>query len=115
MALAARHLAYGDTVTYSGPLFSKAEVHGSEMIIHFDHVAGGLTTLDGEPPASFAIAGEDKKFIPAEARIQGSNVIVWNEKISNPVYVRYAWADNPVQPNLCNSAKLSASPFRTDE
>lgn len=115
MALAARHLAYGDTVTYSGPLFSRGEVRGSEMIIQFNHVAGGLTTLDGEPPASFAIAGEDKKFIPAKARIQGSNVIVWNEKISNPVYVRYAWADNPVQPNLCNSAKLPASPFRTDE
>lgn len=115
MALAARHLAYGDTVTYSGPLFNKAQVRGSEMIIHFDHVAGGLTTLDGERPASFAIAGEDKKFIPAEARIQGSKVIVWNEKISNPVYVRYAWADNPVQPNLCNNVKLPASPFRTDE
>lgn len=115
MALAARHLAYGDTVTYSGPLFAQAQVRGSEIIIQFNHVAGGISTLDGELPASFAIAGEDKKFIPAKARIQGNNVIVWNEKISNPVYVRYAWADNPVQPNLCNLAKLPASPFRTDD
>ncbi len=115
MALAARHLAYGDTVTHSGPLFTKAQIRGSEMIIQFNHVAGGLTTLDGEQPASFFIAGTDKVFIPAHAKIEGEKVVVWNLKISNPMYVRYAWADNPVQPNLCNQAKLPASPFRTDE
>jgi sialate O-acetylesterase len=73
-----------------------------------------LSTLDGEPPASFAIAGEDKRFIPAKARIDGNTVVVWNEKISNPLFVRYAWADNPVQPNLSNTAQLPASPFRND-
>lgn len=114
MALAAEYLSYGDTVVYSGPIFKKVEKKGNELVVHFDHVAGGLTTLDGDPPASFAIAGEDKRFIPAKARIDGNTVVVWNEKISNPLFVRYAWADNPVQPNLSNTAKLPASPFRND-
>ena len=114
MALAARQLSYGDTVAYSGPIFKKVEKRGNELVVHFDHVSRGLATLDGEPPASFAVAGEDKKFIPAKARIEGNTVVVWNEKIDHPLYVRYAWADNPVNPNLCNTAKLPASPFRND-
>jgi sialate O-acetylesterase len=114
MAMAARHLSYKDTVKYSGPIFSRVVKRGNELVVHFEHVAGGLLTVDGEPPASFAVAGQDKKFVPAKARIEGNTVVVWNEKIDHPLYVRYAWADNPVNPNLCNTAKLPASPFRND-
>lgn len=114
MALAAGNLSYRDTVIYSGPIFSSVIKNENKLVVHFEHVAGGLSTLDGEPPASFAVAGQDKKFIPAKARIEGNTVVVWNEKIDHPLYVRYAWADNPVNPNLCNIAKLPASPFRND-
>jgi sialate O-acetylesterase len=65
-------------------------------------------------PRSFAIAGADKKFVWAKAEIQGDKIVVYSEKVSNPVAVRYAWADNPGDANLYNKEGLPASPFRTD-
>jgi sialate O-acetylesterase len=65
--------------------------------------------------SEFAIAGADKKFVWAKAMIAGDKVIVWNDAIATPLYVRYAWADNPVNPNLYNKEGLPASPFRTDQ
>jgi sialate O-acetylesterase len=62
----------------------------------------------------FAIAGEDKKFVWAKAKIEGNKVIVWNENINNPKYVRYAWADNPDGANLYNKEGLPAAPFTTE-
>ena len=64
--------------------------------------------------SEFAIAGADKKFVWAKARIEGDKVIVWNDAVLNPMYVRYARGDDPVNPNLFNKEGLPASPFRTD-
>ncbi len=115
MALAARKLAYGEDIVYSGPIFRSAEIRENKILLSFDHTDSGLITSDGEDPAEFAVAGEDKKFRWAHARIEGDRIVVWNENIPEPKYVRYAWADNPVNPNLYNREGLPASPFRTDD
>lgn len=114
LALAAMKLAYGEQIVYSGPLFRTARVEGNKIIVEFDHTGGGLITNDGEAPGNFAIAGADKKFVWAAARIEGNTVVVSSDRVSNPMYVRYAWADNPTQANLYNREGLPASPFRTD-
>ena len=115
LALWAQKIAYGDsTVVYSGPLYQSSQIDGNKMIITFSNTGSGLITKDGEAPGEFAIAGADKKFVWAKATIAGNQVIVWNDTVSNPLYVRYAWADNPDNPNLYNKEGLPASPFRTD-
>ena len=83
-------------------------------MISFSNAGSGLITNDGEELSQFAIAGADKKFIWAKAKIEGDKVIVWNDDVANPMYVRYAWADNPDGANLFNKEGLPASPFRTD-
>nr|WP_294994793.1 sialate O-acetylesterase [uncultured Sediminibacterium sp.] len=115
MALGALKLAYGENIVYSGPLYKSATVESDKIIISFDHVGSGLITNDEEAPGDFAIAGADKKFVWAKAKIEGDKVIVWSDEIKQPMYVRYAWADNPVHPNLYNKEGLPASPFRTDQ
>lgn len=116
LGLIARHFNYHEKkLIYSGPLFQSSEIKGNKIIVSFTNVGGGLIAIDGEPLAQFAIAGEDKKFIWASAEIEGDTVVVWSDQISSPKYVRYAWADNPVDPNLHNLEKLPASPFRTDK
>lgn len=115
MALGAFKLAYGENIVYSGPLYKSATVESDKIIISFDHVGSGLITNDEEAPGDFAIAGADKKFVWAKAKIEGNKVIVWSDEIKQPMYVRYAWADNPVHPNLYNKEGLPASPFRTDQ
>ncbi len=115
LALWAEKLAYNDTaIVCSGPLYQSARIDGNKIILHFTNTGSGLTTKDGEEPGEFAIAGADKKFIWAKAKITKDQVIVWNDSIPNPLYVRYAWADNPDNPNLCNKEGLPASPFQTD-
>ncbi|MBL7708955.1 MAG: sialate O-acetylesterase, partial [Chitinophagaceae bacterium] len=114
LATAALKISYGENLIHSGPIFKSSEKQGNKIIIRFDHTGSGLVTNDGEGPAEFAIAGADKKFVWAKAKIEGDTIIVWNEEIKNPVYVRYAWADNPVNPNLYNKEGLPASPFRTN-
>ena len=113
MALAARKIAYKDSVVYSGPLYRNYTIEGNKIIISFSNVGSGLVTNDGQELSEFAIAGEDKKFVWAHAKIQADNVIVWSDEVSEPKYVRYAWADNPDNPNLYNKEGLPASPFRT--
>ncbi len=115
LALAAMKTTYGENIVHSGPLFQSATIEGNKILINFNHVVEGLMTNDGEEPAEFAIAGADKKFVWAKAKIQDNKVIVWNDAIPQPMYVRYAWADNPVNPNLYNKEGLPASPFRTDK
>lgn len=116
LALIARHFTYGErSLVYSGPIFQSSIIAGAEIVISFNHVGSGLVAIDGEPLSQFEIAGEDKKFVWASAKIENDKVVVWSDQISSPKYVRYAWADNPVNPNLYNLEKLPASPFRTDE
>jgi sialate O-acetylesterase len=115
LALAALKLAYGENIVYSGPIYQSASVEGNKITISFSNVGGGLITNDGEGLTYFAIAGADKKFVWAKAKIDGDKVIVWNDDVPNPMYVRYAWADNPGGANLYNKEGLPASPFRTDK
>jgi sialate O-acetylesterase len=113
LALAARKLAYGEDLVYSGPLYRSMEVRGDEVVLSFDHTGGGLATRDGETLTGFAVAGEDRQFAWAEARIEGDTVVVRSDLVREPAAVRYAWADNP-ECNLVNREGLPASPFRTD-
>jgi sialate O-acetylesterase len=115
LALAAMNVAYGEkNIVSFGPIYQSSKTDGNKIIIRFNNTGGGLITNDGENPGEFAIAGADKKFVWANAKIDGDTVVAWNDTISNPMYVRYAWADNPVNANLYNKEGLPASPFGTD-
>lgn len=116
LALAAKKIAYGEKdLVHSGPLYQSQQIEGNKIIISFSNVGSGLISIDDEDLNQFAIAGADKKFVWAKTKIEGDKVIVWNEEIAQPMYVRYAWADNPFGANLYNKEGLPASPFRTDE
>jgi len=115
LALWARKIAYGEKdIVYSGPIYKKMKKKGGKIILYFEHTGSGLVAK-GTELQGFSIAGQDKKFVGAKAEIIGKNkVVVWSEKVKNPVAVRYAWADNPEGANLYNKEGLPASPFRTD-
>jgi sialate O-acetylesterase len=116
LALGAQKVAYGDKrVVYSGPIYQSMKIEGNKIILAFKHIGGGLVSQGASELKYFAIAGADKKFVWAKAKVQGNKVIVWNDDIPNPAAVRYAWADNPEGANLYNKEGLPASPFRTDE
>ena len=112
LALAARSIAYGEKIESSGPDYESMEVHGNRAELRFTH-ARGLKAEGGEVKG-FTIAGSDRKFYNAKAKIEGSRVVVWSDQVANPAAVRYGWANFPVV-NLQNSAGLYASPFRTDD
>jgi sialate O-acetylesterase len=114
LALAARHIAYGEDVVHSGPTYRDHRVEADRVIIDFDHVGSGLVAR-GSELGGFAIAGSDGRFIWADARIAGNSVIVSSESIADPTAVRYAWADNPDRANLYNEEGLPAAPFRTSQ
>jgi sialate O-acetylesterase len=114
LARAAKALAYGNgRAEFMGPVFRDLRTDGARAMVRFDHAAGGLKTCDDRPVRGFAVAGEDRNFVPAEAEILGSEVAVWSGRVVGPVAVRYAWADNP-DCNLVNAEGLPASPFRSD-
>ena len=104
---------YHRSVVPSGPLFDSVSIKDDHVEIKFKY-ATGLKTSDGETPKGFALAGADKKFYWATARVEGDKVIVSSPQVPKPVAVRYGWADNPTV-NLYNGAGLPASPFRTDD
>jgi sialate O-acetylesterase len=115
LALAAQSVAYGEAgVVSSGPIYESMKIDGEKIFVSFRHTGSGLVARGGEL-RSFAIAGADKRFVWAKARIENNRVMVWSEQVQNPVAVRYAWADNPAGANLYNEEGLPASPFRTDE
>jgi sialate O-acetylesterase len=114
MALAAEKLVFNEDVVYSGPLYKDHKIEGNRIVISFSHVGGGLITNDGEELNEFAIAGADKNFVWADATIEGDKVIVQSKEVPDPKYIRYAWADNPDNPNLYNKEGLPASPFRIE-
>jgi len=113
LALAAFGTVYGKDIVYSGPLSTSFKVEGNRVLLGFKHVGGGLVAKGGEPLKGFAVASEDKKFVWADAKIQGDSVVVSSDRVEKPVAVRYAWADNPVA-NLYNQEGLPALPFRSD-
>jgi sialate O-acetylesterase len=125
LALAARHVAYGEDLVYTGPTYDKMAVEGGTIRVSFTNIGGGL--LSAAPPwhapnvdptpasplLGFTIAGADKKFVAADAKVDGSSVIVSSAQVPNPVAVRYYW-DNLTQANLYNKEGLPAFPFRSD-
>jgi sialate O-acetylesterase len=113
LALAARALAYGENVEYSGPLFRQATPEGEGVRVWFDHTADGLVAKGGELQG-FEIAGEDGRFVSATARIDGKTVVVGVAGVREAKYVRYGWANAPVV-NLYNSEGLPASPFTSED
>jgi sialate O-acetylesterase len=112
LALAARAIAYGEKIPYSGPLYENMTVDGNKAVLSFKHVGAGLEAREGDLKG-FTIAGEDKKFQNANAKIEGDKVIVWSDKVERPTSVRFGWANYPVV-NLWNKDGLPATPFRTD-
>ncbi len=113
LSLAARAIAYGEDIPYSGPVFRSMRRNGAAIAVKFDHVYDGLEAK-GSTVKGFEIAGADKKFFDAHGVISGDSVIVSHPDVAKPVAVRYAWAAFPVC-NLYNSAGLPAGPFRTDD
>lgn len=112
LALAARALAYGEKIEYSGPVYHAMKTRGKEIVLAFTHVGGGLIAKDGELKG-FTIAGEDKKFVPAKAVIQGKTIVVSSPDVAAPVAARYGW-DKVPDVNLYNKEGIPATPFRTD-
>jgi sialate O-acetylesterase len=112
MGLLARGTVYGEKVTWSGPMYRNAAREAAGMRVWFDHTEGGLTAKGGELKG-FEVAGPDRKFVPAAARIDGTSVLVTNPSVAEPLYVRYGWADAP-ECNLYNGGGLPASPFRSE-
>jgi sialate O-acetylesterase len=113
LALAARAVAYGESIEYSGPLYRQATPEGSSMRVWFDHAGTGLTAKGGELQ-SFEIAGEDGKYVAATAKIEGKTLLVASPNVTAPKYVRYAWSNSPVV-NLYNASGLPASPFTSED
>ena len=109
----ALHAQHGWERAPSGPIFREHSVDGAEMTLRFDHVGSGLASRGDVPLEGFAIAGEDRVFHSASARIEGDTIIVSSSDVPSPRAVRYAWADNPAC-SLVNAEGLPASPFRTD-
>lgn len=116
LGLAARKIAYGEDIVYSGPMYKSMTIEGDKIRLALDHVGSGLKIKDKYGYLKgFAIAGEDKQFKWAKAYLDGNTVVVYNKEIKDPVAVRYAWGTNPDDANLYNEEGLPASPFRTDD
>lgn len=115
LAANALKLTYGKDILHSSPMFDSVNFANGKAIVSFKFAGEGLTTNDKFGYVrGFEIAGEDKVFYYAKAEIEGDKVTVWNENVNNPVAVRYAWSDAPIDANLFNSVGFPASPFRTD-
>ena len=112
LALAARAITYGERdLSYSGPSYRQATSDGTALRLWFEHADSGLEARDGALEG-FELAGSDGEFVVADARIQGSSVILTSPAVQVPVQARCAWAADP-KGNLTNAAGLPASPFRT--
>jgi sialate O-acetylesterase len=107
---------YGKKMLKSGPVFVKAEAKGSKIVLTFSAAGEGLRVRDGNKLAEFAVAGADHQWHWAEARIAGRDrVEVWSDLVRQPEAVRYAFNNNPRDPNLTNETGLPAAPFRSDD
>ncbi|MCE0497745.1 MAG: sialate O-acetylesterase [Methylacidiphilales bacterium] len=125
LALAAKHVAYGQNLVYSGPIYDSFTVEGNAIRVNFTQTGGGL--IIGRPPwidpsvapwpvdklTGFEIAAADGNYVPADAKIDGNTVVISSPQVTQPVFVRFAWS-NVVKANLYNKEGLPAAPFRTD-
>ncbi len=113
LALAARALAYGEKLEFSGPVFNSKKVDGNKVILTFAHADSGLMSK-GDKLTGFTIAGDDGQFVEAEAKIEGDTVVVSSPNVEKPKDVRYGWK-NFMTVNLFNKEGLPATPFKTDD
>jgi sialate O-acetylesterase len=96
------------------PIYKSMETSDGKIVLTFEHVVSGWRPFDVPDPRGFTIAGEDKKFVRAQAKIlPDGRIEVWSEAVKEPAAVRYAWADNPIC-NMFSVAGLPLTPFRTD-
>ena len=115
LALGAKKIVYKEDIIFKGPTFESMKIKGNSILVNFK-TFGSQLKIKGSKPEGFAIAGQDGQFYWADAKLTGDNCIVLtNKEVSNPKYVRYAWADNPDTANIFNSEGLPALPFRTDK
>jgi len=114
LALWAKKIAYGKDVVCQGPVFDSVKYSGVEAIVSFRPLTGGLKSSDQKEVGGFAVAGSDKQFKPAQARLDKNQVILKSSEVANPAFVRYAWCNRPADANLTDESNLPARPFRTD-
>lgn len=116
LSLAALKVAYNKDIVHSGPQYKSMEVINGKAIVSFNYVETGFEVKgkNGEIK-EFEIAGIDKKFYKATAKIEGDKISVWSSEVKTPIAVRFAWANNPAQFNLYNKEGLPVIPFRTDD
>ena len=114
LALEAERIAYKKNIVSRGPLFLSAKPENGSIRVSFQYADNGLKTSDGKAPGAFAVAGADKKFVWAEAKIDGKTVVVSSPKVKDPKYVRYAYMGYRGDCNLQNAEGLPAYPFRSD-
>jgi sialate O-acetylesterase len=115
LAYSALNRVYGQDIVYSGPMYRSMQIKGDKVSLSFDHTGSGLKSSDKYGYVKgFEIAGQDQKFFWAQASIEGNRIVVWSEQVSNPVAVRYGWADDNIEVNLYNREGIPAVPFRTD-
>lgn len=105
---------YGKSRAYKSPSYQSMKVEKDKIRIAFNEAENGLVTKGGGAPTEFYIAGEDKVFVPATAKIEGSSVVVWNKAVKQPVAVRFGFT-NAAMPNLFSKEGLPVNSFRTDD
>jgi sialate O-acetylesterase len=105
---------YGKPIPYAAPIVQQVNFSGASATVRFEKTKDGLTTRDGKKLLGFTLAGNDKKFYPAQGVLKGNEVIVSSPFVKRPESVRYAWADDP-NGNLCTRSGLPVAPFRSDE
>jgi len=114
LALLARKIAYGQEVDGNGPIYQSVDFSAGETKVVFRDVSGSLKTTDQKEVGGFAVAGSDKQFKPAQARLEKNQVILKSAEVASPAFVRYAWCNRPADANLTDESNLPARPFRTD-
>lgn len=114
LALWANKIAYGKDVVCQGPVFNSVKYSGAEAIVSFRPLKGELKSSDQKEVGGFAVAGSDKQFKPAQARLEKNQVILKSSEVAKPAFVRYAWCNRPADANLTDESNLPARPFRTD-
>ena len=115
LALVARAVAYGEHVVSSGPTYRRHTVQGNRVTIELGNPGGGLVSRANDGVIrGFAIAGDDRRFVWANARLEGNRVVVWSDRVAKPAAVRYLWTNSPAAPALYNREGLPLAPFRTD-
>lgn len=115
LALWAFAKTYGlQNIVYSGPIYKSMSVEGNKIRVRFDYAGSGLACRDGKPLTPFEIAGADRNFVPAQAKIDGDTLLVCSDAVTAPEAIRFGWSETAAQ-NLMNKEGLPASPFHGEK